>query len=200
MEWIDIYGKEKHEKLRRWPLFVFLFSAMLCLLFSSIFHLFYVHSLSLSRLLGKLDYAGISLLIAGSCYPPYYYFYYCSLSIFYINNYFHIVEFMYFYLSFITIFSIAVFIFSLQPNFGVPSKRSLRGFLFLTLGLSTSLPMVHIIFFSNTITGMIPNPTLTNWVLGGICYVAGCLIYVNRFPERKWPGKFCIWVRIILMK
>ena len=28
--------------------------------------------------LSRLDYAGITFLIPGSCYPPYYYFYYCE--------------------------------------------------------------------------------------------------------------------------
>lgn len=103
---------------------------------------------------------------------------------------------MYLYLGFISIFAVAVFLFTFQPDFATPKKRSLRGFLFLTLGLSTSLPMGQLIFFKSSITGMIPHPTLINWVLGGISYIVGCLIYVYRIPERKWPGKFCIWVKL----
>ena len=82
MEWIDIYSKENNlkieNKVRRWPLFVFLISAIICLGFSATFHLFYVHSCDVSYFLGKMDYAGISLLIAGSCYPPYYYLFFCN--------------------------------------------------------------------------------------------------------------------------
>ena len=65
-------------KVRRWPIFVFLASAIICLSCSACFHLFYIHSEKLSKMLARLDYAGISLLLAGSCYPPYYYFFYCS--------------------------------------------------------------------------------------------------------------------------
>src|SRR5690349_18123524 len=103
---------------------------------------------------------------------------------------------MLFYLLFISIFAMIVFIYSFNPEFASPKNRNLRGVLFLTLGLSAALPMIHLCFFSNTIYGNIDQPTLINWVLGGLCYVVGCLIYINRFPERKWPGKFCIWVLI----
>ncbi len=105
---------------------------------------------------------------------------------------------MYFYLTFISTFAVAVFLFSFKPDFETPQKRFLRGFLFLTLGLSAGLPMIHLVLFGKYITGMIPDVTLINWFLGGVSYVAGCLIYVYRIPERKWPGKFCIWVRIFI--
>lgn len=83
MEWIDIY--KKHEVkvnaigVRRWPLFVFLTGAIICLTGSALFHWFFVHSEVTSVFLARLDYAGISFLIAGSCYPPYYYFFYCNI-------------------------------------------------------------------------------------------------------------------------
>jgi adiponectin receptor len=87
-----------------------------------------------------------------------------------------------------------VFVYSLHPNFGKPEYRSIRGFLFLTLGLSAGLPFLHLIFFNHHVPGHIENPTLLNWFIGGMCYVFGVLLYVKRFPECKWPGKFCIIV------
>ncbi len=96
-------------------------------------------------------------------------------------------------MAFITIFAAAVLIFSLRPDFTAPAKRRLRGFLFLTLGLSAAIPIFHLAFFSWTITENISHPALINWALGGACYVGGCLIYINRFPEKHWPGRFCIW-------
>lgn len=100
---------------------------------------------------------------------------------------------MIFYLSFISIFALTVLVFSFKKDFGEPSKRKLRGFLFLTLGLSTAIPMAHLGLFSWTIKSNIVSPTLINWILGGASYVGGCLIYINRFPEKYWPGRFCIW-------
>lgn len=80
MEWIDIYKLENIESnnsVKKWPLFVFLFGAIACLSMSAFFHLCFVHSKEFSEFLARLDYAGISLLIAGSCFPIYYYSYFC---------------------------------------------------------------------------------------------------------------------------
>jgi adiponectin receptor len=80
MEWVDVYTSSKDKKntnIKKWPLFVFLFGAVSCLSMSSLFHLYFVHSKDTSEFLARLDYAGISLLIAGSCFPIYYYSYFC---------------------------------------------------------------------------------------------------------------------------
>jgi adiponectin receptor len=137
MEWIDAYGNEqdKTNKLHRWPLFVMLVSAIICLGCSTIFHWFSAHSKDLHEVLNRLDYAGISILIAGSCYPPYYYFFFCTPLL---RNA---------YLTFISTFAITVFIYSFRPDFNKPHKRQLRGIMFLTLGLSTAFPILHLAFF-----------------------------------------------------
>lgn len=80
MGWIDMYtsSKENNNKsVRRWPLFVFLFGAVSCLSMSAFFHLCFVYSKDFSEFIARLDYAGISLLIAGSCFPIYYYSFFC---------------------------------------------------------------------------------------------------------------------------
>jgi adiponectin receptor len=61
----------------RWPIMVFVFSAFFCLGCSATFHLFSAYSSTINRFMSRLDYAGISLLIAGSSYPLNYYFFYC---------------------------------------------------------------------------------------------------------------------------
>jgi adiponectin receptor len=79
---IDNIENDNDEKfyLPRWPIYVQLACAMVCLLCSSTFHLYSAYSQKLSNFLNRLDYAGISILIAGSCYPPYYYMFYCNQS------------------------------------------------------------------------------------------------------------------------
>ena len=67
---------EKETSLRRWPIFIMLSSAIVCLSFSTIFHWFGGLSPVSSQILSRLDYAGITILIAGSCNPPYFYFFY----------------------------------------------------------------------------------------------------------------------------
>jgi adiponectin receptor len=69
--------------------------------------------------------------------------------------------------------------------------RAFRGKIFLMLGLSTSIPLIHMGFFSENITGKF-EPKLYYWVVGGLYYVIGCLIFIYRFPERIWKGAFCI--------
>ena len=68
----------KGEDIGRWPLFIMLTSAIGCFAFSTSFHWFSIYNKELYSFLCRLDYAGITLLIPGSCYPPYYYFYYCE--------------------------------------------------------------------------------------------------------------------------
>ena len=70
------------QPVSRWPLFVFILSAMICLSMSTVYHLFSAHSRRIYALTSRLDYAGISILIAGSFFPPIYYIYFCREGIF----------------------------------------------------------------------------------------------------------------------
>lgn len=177
---------EKSNKISKWPIFAMLFGAIFCLICSTIFHLFSCHCEKMHAILNRIDYAGISILCAGSCYPPYFYFFYCSPCI----SLLIFIVFSIFYTSFITIFCIIVFACSFKSDFNTPQKRNLRGTLFLLLGISAAAPILHILFFGKYTAGIINNPTLFNWVMGGISYVFGVFIYMWRFPEKYWPGKF----------
>ena len=77
---INIYNSNIRfpKKLSRWPLFIFLISAFLCLTLSATFHLIGWVSKTYYKILSRFDYGGISLLVTGSCFPPYYYFFYCE--------------------------------------------------------------------------------------------------------------------------
>ena len=165
-------------QIKRWPLFVMLSTAIVCLSLSATFHLFQTHSKTVNTITSRLDYAGISILIAGSCYPPYFYFFQCET---FIRNA---------YLTFISVFAISVFLYSLTSDFHLPERRTLRGSLFLALGLSAAIPIFHLIFFRSTVRGFDTMPRLTFWYIGGISYVSGALMYIKRIPERYLPGKF----------
>jgi adiponectin receptor len=104
---------------------------------------------------------------------------------------------MTFYLFQISGLAATVFIFSLGQNFGKPERRIFRGSMFIALGLSTVIPVIHLVFFKQYVHGYV-EPTLINWFLGGVCYIGGCLIYINRIPEKWYPGKFCILVKYII--
>jgi adiponectin receptor len=88
-DYIDVFHHSPNpQHIPRWPIIVFLLSAAFCLLCSTFFHLFYPMSSSILFLIlesyaifSRFDYAGISLLIAGSTFPPFYYSMYCYLEV-----------------------------------------------------------------------------------------------------------------------
>ena len=165
----------KEKKLALWPIYIIILSAITCLSFSASFHLFGLMNAKYFNILNRFDYGGISLLISGSCYPPYYYFFYYA------------VKYRNFYLILITSFGIGTFLYSLTDDFNKPQRRSLRGILFLIFGLCTGIPILHMAFYGNTIEGYSKDIILINWYLGGISYIIGTLFYILRFPEKKFP-------------
>ena len=68
----------KGENIKKWPLFIMLSAAIVCFGCSTSFHWFQIYNKKLYSILCRLDYAGITFLIPGSCFPPYFYFYYCE--------------------------------------------------------------------------------------------------------------------------
>ena len=81
MEWLDFLEFMKSQKgpiddidqflnyVSKWPLFVHLASAAVCLGLSTVYHLFFIYSQRACILLAKLDYTGITILIFGSTVP-----------------------------------------------------------------------------------------------------------------------------------
>jgi channel protein (hemolysin III family) len=173
--------KRRIKNLKRWPLFVFIISAILCLSFSSIFHLIGNISIPFHRVLSRFDYGGVCLLITGSVYPPIYYFFYYET------------RYRLFYLTFITAFGLTIFGLCLTNGFNLPSKRVLRGSLFLTFGLSTGIPFIHILLSADNLKGYNENARYYFWYLGGITYIIGAVLYIIRFPEKLYPGRFDIF-------
>lgn len=88
-------------------------------------------------------------------------------------------------------FCIVTFISTFIEGFGTPEYRRFRGLLFMALGISTGFPMLHPFFFPFPIEGRIPTMHMGNWLLGGLSYIIGVIIYIFRFPEKIWPGRFC---------
>ena len=174
----DIFTNREAKKLKRWPLFIILISAILCLSFSATFHLIGCVSKTYHEILSRFDYGGIAILVTGSCFPPYYYFFYCEP------------KYCIFYLIFISTFGLTTFCLSLTNNFNSPKMRGFRGKLYIAFGLSAGIPIIHMKFFGSTLNGYNTEIRIFYWFLGGVTYVLGGLIYIIRFPERKYPGKF----------
>ncbi len=167
------------KELNRFPLFIIIVCAFLCLSFSATYHAFKIISPKIHNITHRFDHGGISLLITGSCFPPYYYsFYYED-------------KFRYFYLIEISVLGIGIFLYSiLSSDFSKPYKRAFRGIIFLIFGISTGIPVIHMSFFAENINGYAPGIKLINWYLGGFSYIFGAILYILRFPEKKFQGKF----------
>jgi adiponectin receptor len=163
-----------------WPIFVFMVSAVICLTCSATFHLLFVHSKPAYFILSRLDYAGITILIAGSFYPLIYYAFYCHPWA------------QRLYLTAITVMAAFTFAVTLVPAFGTPKYLMFRTGIFLSLGFFGLVPVSHLVWqfglFDPHVTVMI-GPLL----LMGLLYTLGAIIYATKFPERFYPGRFDVW-------
>jgi adiponectin receptor len=189
MEWLELSSRPKPINdvdefmgyISRWPLFVHMISACICLGFSAFFHLFYVYSDTMSTWTAKLDYAGIIILIFGSTMPPINYYLSCEGT----------AHWRYFFISIMAVTSLITFCVTLHPLFELKENRKYRGFLFVLLGLCAGSLMVKLCYAHDPTMIMEVKPL--PWAIGGIIYMFGAAIYVTRVPERCKPGCFNIF-------
>ena len=182
--WIDLYDFFEQDKvhLHRWPIFIFLISAMMCLLGSATFHLYSCMSSKLNKILLRLDYAGVCFLIAGTPFPPMYYGFYCRpvLSTFYL-----IVG---------SSLSGVVFVISMFDFIHTPKYFIIKGYMYGSLGISAAFPLFHL-FFDEYLTeqnGFSFGGILPYYLLMGSVYLFGLAIYMSRYPEVSRPGNYDI--------
>ncbi|GMH44388.1 hypothetical protein BSKO_12340 [Bryopsis sp. KO-2023] len=162
----------------RWPIFVFMAGAMMCMLISSTCHLFGCCSRHSSTVIWRIDYMGIALLIVASFFPPVYYGFMC-------HPYWRL-----FYLTTVSVLGLCVMIVCFLPKFQTPEYRTLRAKLFSGLGVSGVIPIIHQVF----INGDEPAVRLAIVYMGlmGITYLFGAVLFATRVPERFYPGAFDI--------
>ena len=79
----------------------------------------------------------------------------------------------------------------LTPKYDSGEYIKLRGALFVGCGLSTIIPMLYIKLFLDEM--YLNDFRMDQYILGGVIYVTGALIYMFKFPERFLPGRFDIW-------
>ncbi|KAI8617289.1 pPR-type GPCR protein [Chytriomyces sp. MP71] len=155
-------------------------SAAACMGLSAAFHTFHSHSHKVSKAWNKLDFAGIAGLIAGSNVPFIYYAFYCEP------------QMQGIYIAFMVLFGAVTTLVTVSEKFSTPKYRILRTSLFVAMGLSSVIPIVHIVlehgweYASKTMS-------LYHGIAGGLCYLVGAFLYASRYPERLAPGRFDIW-------
>ncbi|CAK7219860.1 hypothetical protein SBRCBS47491_003994 [Sporothrix bragantina] len=162
--------------------------AVACLGMSATYHALSNHSPAVARWGNKLDYSGIVFLIVGSYVPTLYYGFFCHP------------RWLTVYLYLIVLLGLACLTVSWLEHFRTPAWRPYRAMLFVALGMSGIVPIVHsLLFLEDGATLGARYQQLNermglNWVmLQGVLYVFGAFLYAARWPERWGPGKFDIW-------
>jgi len=172
-----ISGQEVHA-LERWPIYVFLTTAVVCMVFSSLFHLLYCRSLEVYKFMVRLDYSGVALLISGSYFPWLYYSFYCS------SNW------QIFYLTTVVILGFITFCISLFEFFSDPRFNEVRVAVFISFGAFCVVPTLHVLYnnswdiFSESVRLNI-GPTL---MMECAAYFTGAMVFLFRLPERWTKG------------
>lgn len=157
---------------------IHMFGSLIMFSSSTIYHLYNCHSKHTQCKLTKYDYAGVSVMIASSVYPPYVYGLMCDQTI----------HWAYLYLTIINVSALALVVICIHPSFDNEKYRRLRIIMYVIVGLACGVPGFHYQFFGNYLYHSYTNTFL--WALGGFFFVFGAYIYHTRFPERKYPGKF----------
>ena len=159
---------------------IFFCTAIICFFNSASFHIFWVRSPKVSRLLNRLDYVSIVILILGSFVSWLYYLLYCYV----------ILQVV--YLSILSLLGIATFIIFTFERFTRPRYRWFRAVAFVGLGLSGLLPIIHSLYLTGLYVAY--DKLSLGWLLAlAASYIAGATIYALRIPEKWWPGKFDIF-------
>ena len=161
-------------------LFCFFLAAMICLSCSTLFHLFSNHSHDVYRIFSRLDYSGIAILITGSSIPAYYYGFYCSD----MAKYTH--------MTIVGVLCVACVVFSLWEKFAAHEYRPLRFATFVSFGVYGVIPTVHVVVKEGIEKQHVIDAGRGLFVMACL-YIFGAVLYVVRFPERIFPGKFNTW-------
>ncbi|RUS23678.1 hemolysin-III related-domain-containing protein [Jimgerdemannia flammicorona] len=178
---------------------LFFLAAAKCLVCSTLYHTFICHHQhNIKTFAATLDYIGIAALITASVLVMEYYGFYCAGAM------------RDRYMSVTALFGLAGLVLPFFQWWDTPRCRPLRIAVFLTMGMSGSLPLVHLVithgFFA---TGTFVGPMITSVVM----YLTGVAICdfdhmsahtltvsslhsshshtdANRFPEKMFPGRF----------
>jgi adiponectin receptor len=173
--WDEPNVKHVHPFLPLWPIFLYMLSAMACLLFSTFFHTFSAVSIRVADNFQSLDYAGICLLIAGSTVPVIYYGFYCQPAL------------QVFYMTINMTLGCAGCIVSVVPTFRAIKYREARVVMFIFMGASGGFPLIHMMILNGSFHWLV------FYILAmGAMYLTGAAIYAFQVPERWLPGKFDI--------
>ena len=151
---------------------IFVISAMTCLGASAACHTYFALSYRYNLLMSKLDFTGITCLIAGSFYPVIFYGLHC-----------HPISKMV-YMTIISILSLICLRVVTAEHYAGPDYDYARVSLFIGLGFFGVLPVgQHYYYYGMT-------ELLEHLLFMTSLYLLGTVFYVGKMPERWFPGCF----------
>lgn len=161
----------REHKYAMTPLLV---AGIVCLLFSTVFHMFWVLSPAAMKRLAKLDFSGIACLCLGHGMTGLYYTYYCSPTL---AQPFFIM---------MTIAFLIIIPLIMTPRFATPQWRTVRGCAFGGLGALSLFPVMKALFYMRGTADVV---AVASALIAMAMYGIGGFIYVSRFPECCRIGK-----------
>lgn len=161
--------------LPRWPVVLFMLTAIYCMTMSAAYHLFSSLSEKTMKKFRSLDFAGISLLTFGSAMP---FLYYAFCSPFW--RMFHMIFFSSF--SLLT-FSFAFVDYNVYLKVSEERYGVLRTYGFVASGLCALVPVGHCVYNYVALSVPMPWSEITMFVAEGCVYAIGTVFYITSFPE-----------------
>jgi len=157
----------------KFPIVVFLLSGMVCFLGSTLYHTFGCQSRWHFSFFLKLDYSGISTLIAGSLVPFVWY------------TFHGLTHWQCFYLSVLFVLSVVVMFVSFSERFASHEYKLYRAMCFVLMAAFAVVPFVHMLFLYGTVELY----SFQRCAISAILYLLGVVAYVSHVPERLFPGR-----------
>ena len=169
---------EPARPVTRWPMYVFLAGAVVCLFCSTTCHTYCCVGLEESERMWRFDYLGIAVLIVASFYPMVHYSFYC------------LPGWRDMYIFCITMLGCLAVIPAFLKAFQKAEYAPLRASLFVALGLFGVFPIFQQVLF---VWKVVPTPMMEAfaWEMAmAFGYIFGAFLYAQAIPERWSPGTF----------
>ncbi|KAH8129736.1 hypothetical protein FP744_10004487 [Trichoderma asperellum] len=158
----------------------FLLTAVVCLGLSTTYHTLMNHSSDVEQLWLRFDLVGIVVLTLGDFISGIYMVFWCEP-----------LERKIYWSMIGVLGSLTIFI-MVNPYFQGKKFRAFRALAFVGTGLSGFAPLIHGIKMFGW-SQMMKQSGMPYYLAEAGCLLLGALIYVTKFPESRFPGKFDIY-------
>ena len=128
--------------------------------------------------LKRFDYAGISIMIAGSCTPPLYLGFLCD----------ELEVYRWAYIGYMWFICVLAAILTFFPD---RTNQTFRVVVFVLAGMSVLPGIIQLKYYVDP--ELMPEFQVKFFFLGGIVYIVGAVIYAAAVPERCYKRTFDIF-------